>query len=405
MAREWADSTLTNNGVILWATNEDVNGRDLRFASRERSNAEIRPVLRVAYVANDGSDTINDCSMFERFQNECPAESVAEAPPTQQPVTGAPMTGAPTAPPPTFSTGTPTPGPTTAPTAGPTAAPTPGPTRHACDNGSHDCDPGEHGVCTPLIASSTAHRCGCASTHSCSDGDCGSVGHTCVLITGAPTSAPTASAPTEAPTAAPPTEAPTEASTASALTDAPTDAPPPQSASDGGDDYAAAREMAIIFGATVVVLAIAFIALVFHKRRAHQPADPTLGGAVTTNNAAFNGAVAAFDPQAAYEAVDSIGGGGGGGVYAVIDKPDAWGVYEVVDEADDGKYEPVDNGGNGDGTAAPDPSYEVPVTKNPTYVVASEASATADTAEYDVITFCRSVQFMPGSATVYDTAA
>jgi hypothetical protein len=46
MAREWAAGSLGNNGVILWATNEEVNGRDLRFAARETTNATIRPVLQ-----------------------------------------------------------------------------------------------------------------------------------------------------------------------------------------------------------------------------------------------------------------------------------------------------------------------------------------------------------------------
>ena len=72
MAREWATGGLDNNGVILWATNEQVNGRDLRFAARENGNATIRPVLRVAYAQGTGLDT--DCSMFEDWSNECPAD-------------------------------------------------------------------------------------------------------------------------------------------------------------------------------------------------------------------------------------------------------------------------------------------------------------------------------------------
>lgn len=72
MAVEWATGGLDNNGVILWATNEQVNGRDLRFAARENGNATIRPVLRVAYAP--GTDLGADCSMFEDWSNECPGD-------------------------------------------------------------------------------------------------------------------------------------------------------------------------------------------------------------------------------------------------------------------------------------------------------------------------------------------
>jgi len=103
MAREWAAGSLDNNGVILWATNEAVNGRDIRFAAREAANATIRPVLRVAYGA--GIDPGADCSMFDDWSNVCPAD-------TQPPTTSEP-------------TPSPTPGPTPSTTAAPTTSPTP----------------------------------------------------------------------------------------------------------------------------------------------------------------------------------------------------------------------------------------------------------------------------------------
>ena len=84
MAREWASGGLDNNGVILWATNELVNGRDLRFAARENTNATIRPVLRVAYAEGTGLEA--DCSMFEDWSNECPADDDAGTT-TQRPAT------------------------------------------------------------------------------------------------------------------------------------------------------------------------------------------------------------------------------------------------------------------------------------------------------------------------------
>jgi len=81
MAQEWAAGSLGNNGVILWATNEEVNGRDLRFAARETTNATIRPVLQVAYGAGTGLDA--DCSMFDDWSNVC-------TPDTTQPSTAVP---------------------------------------------------------------------------------------------------------------------------------------------------------------------------------------------------------------------------------------------------------------------------------------------------------------------------
>lgn len=45
--RHTNQGTATNNGVILWATNEDVNAYDLRFYSRE--NATNKPKLVVTW--------------------------------------------------------------------------------------------------------------------------------------------------------------------------------------------------------------------------------------------------------------------------------------------------------------------------------------------------------------------
>jgi cell division septation protein DedD len=124
MAREWAAGSLGNNGVILWATNEAVNGRDLRFAARETTNATIRPVLQVAYGAGTGLDA--DCSMFDDWSNVC-------APDTTQPSTAvptSPTSAAPMSPP----TPTPTPSPTVPPTPAPNPAPTPVATTEPPDN-------------------------------------------------------------------------------------------------------------------------------------------------------------------------------------------------------------------------------------------------------------------------------
>ncbi|MGH7450609.1 MAG: DNRLRE domain-containing protein, partial [bacterium] len=35
LTQKWVNGTATNYGVILWATNEDVNGYNLRFYSSE----------------------------------------------------------------------------------------------------------------------------------------------------------------------------------------------------------------------------------------------------------------------------------------------------------------------------------------------------------------------------------
>jgi hypothetical protein len=125
MAREWAAGSLANNGVILWATNEAVNGRDLRFAARETSNATIRPVLQVAY--GEGTNPDADCSVFEDWSNVCASDA---QPPTAPPIL----------PPTTAPTQAPTPVPTLTPshTDAPTPEPTPAPispfTTEAPDN-------------------------------------------------------------------------------------------------------------------------------------------------------------------------------------------------------------------------------------------------------------------------------
>lgn len=113
---------------------------------------------------------------------------------------------------------------TTAPTASPTAMPT----RHACANGSHDCDATDSGICEQ-VGTTAGWRCSCVNTHHCSDGDCRTPGHTCVLTTAAPTGTPTP-APTRGPTTIPtylptistPTVAPTDYPTSATPTGAPT---------------------------------------------------------------------------------------------------------------------------------------------------------------------------------------
>lgn len=47
LTQKWINGTTANNGVILWATNEDVNAYDLRFYSRE--NATNKPKLVVTW--------------------------------------------------------------------------------------------------------------------------------------------------------------------------------------------------------------------------------------------------------------------------------------------------------------------------------------------------------------------
>ena len=51
LASEWHDNTLANNGVLLWATNEDSVGYDLRMYSAEETEyVNYRPYLEVTYT-------------------------------------------------------------------------------------------------------------------------------------------------------------------------------------------------------------------------------------------------------------------------------------------------------------------------------------------------------------------
>ena len=47
LTQKWINGSAANNGVILWATNEDTEAHDLRFYSRE--NATKQPKLVVTW--------------------------------------------------------------------------------------------------------------------------------------------------------------------------------------------------------------------------------------------------------------------------------------------------------------------------------------------------------------------
>jgi hypothetical protein len=49
LAQKWVNGTVANYGVILWATNEDTDGKDLRFRSSEYSNSTFWPKLEIIY--------------------------------------------------------------------------------------------------------------------------------------------------------------------------------------------------------------------------------------------------------------------------------------------------------------------------------------------------------------------
>eukprot|EP00040_Diaphanoeca_grandis_P005904 m.35032 g.35032 ORF g.35032 m.35032 type:complete len:786 (-) comp17074_c0_seq1:55-2412(-) len=92
MAREWASGERENNGLLMWAANEHVNGRDLRFASRNYKNQSLLPYLEVAYGdVIDGSKS--DCSMFDDTSHTCEnpdATTAAPIPSTTTPPTPSP---------------------------------------------------------------------------------------------------------------------------------------------------------------------------------------------------------------------------------------------------------------------------------------------------------------------------
>lgn len=93
---------------------------------------------------------------------------------------------------------------------GPTTYPTIGPTRHACTGDSHGCDI-DNGICEQ-IDNGAGYRCSCVPTHHCSDGDCTTADHTCVLTTNSPTANPSMN-PTVHPTSSMPSSSPSQSPT------------------------------------------------------------------------------------------------------------------------------------------------------------------------------------------------
>ena len=220
----------------------------LHLGDGSRESCEQQVVLLNSYLFTIGPTTSNPTPPPTRSPSDIPTSSSPTLFPSRLPTTGSP-----------------------------TAWPTTAPTQHACDDGSHACDTTEFGTCTPLISDPDRHRCGCADGHQCSDGDCGTVGHTCVPITEAPTQSPTTNFPTSAPTAEPTTPEPMTADPTTRPTtfptilptmfptDAPTDAPstatPPQSSSSNGGGGGGGNSLAIIIGAILgaVVLVVLLI--------------------------------------------------------------------------------------------------------------------------------------------------
>ncbi len=59
LTQKWVNGTATNYGVILWATNENTNGYDLRFRSSEYADTTShRPVLEVIYSTDAATKTV-----------------------------------------------------------------------------------------------------------------------------------------------------------------------------------------------------------------------------------------------------------------------------------------------------------------------------------------------------------
>ncbi|MCI0698446.1 DNRLRE domain-containing protein [candidate division KSB1 bacterium] len=59
LAQKWVNGTATNYGVILWATNENTNGYDLRFRSSEYADTTShRPILEVIYSTDAATKTV-----------------------------------------------------------------------------------------------------------------------------------------------------------------------------------------------------------------------------------------------------------------------------------------------------------------------------------------------------------
>jgi RHS repeat-associated protein len=58
LTQDWLNGTVSNYGVILWATNEDVAGYTMRFHSSEASNSSDRPYLEVVYSTEATTKTV-----------------------------------------------------------------------------------------------------------------------------------------------------------------------------------------------------------------------------------------------------------------------------------------------------------------------------------------------------------
>jgi RHS repeat-associated protein len=58
LIQKWVNGTATDYSVILWATNEDVNGYDLRFRSSEYGTTSDRPNLEVVYSTEATTSTV-----------------------------------------------------------------------------------------------------------------------------------------------------------------------------------------------------------------------------------------------------------------------------------------------------------------------------------------------------------
>ena len=49
LTRQWVSGAAANNGIMLWAENEDTDGYNLRFYSSETANSADRPYLEVTW--------------------------------------------------------------------------------------------------------------------------------------------------------------------------------------------------------------------------------------------------------------------------------------------------------------------------------------------------------------------
>lgn len=240
-----------------------------------------------------------DSDAFVALTNSCHSSAPTTLP-TVQPMTSTLSTSTPTETPSRAPAATPSNSPTTDPTETPTfapvstqpsAVPSHALSRHACDDGSHGCDSTEFGICLPLLSPSTGYRCDCADTHRCSDGDCTTVSHTCVLITSNPTGTPTTSIPTSLPTTDPvisPTKIPTQLDT-------------PSGSSSNDDSSDGWIDNVIIVGGAVAVVVLLLALLLLRKRaknKARRQALEPLDNAVTNPTFSSTGSRGQLDADA-----------------------------------------------------------------------------------------------------------